>query len=801
MNLGKPALWISIASALLVVAFVVWDSKKASPGPISAVHQHDPKLANEDCAACHGSNAGEMNAACGACHADVTQQLAKKSGFHGTLTADASRCGTCHPEHHGAEFQIVNAASFAAAGVPDRNAFRHEKLAFALVGKHLELTCKKCHEHADDVLLAKGCKRFLGKDQKCASCHEDPHKGKLPDCASCHGQEVEFKKVPGFKHPAEFPLTGSHAKSACVDCHAKDSAFAFESAGVFASSGKLSHPSRTCQDCHASPHAEPFLAAVANSLAVKNGAQCETCHSTQDASFHGFDSKMTKAMHALTGFALDAPHAELRCAQCHAANEKLQAAPAGSDATVAFRALHPGRKANDCKACHADVHGGQFDAGRFAGQTCNACHSPLAFKPPSFDVQSHEQTSFPLTGSHQAVACASCHTQPTPKAPRVFHGTVSDCASCHTDAHQGFFERPNTPVALRGETGCARCHTTDTFGDMRTKPFDHKLWTGFALENKHATAKCESCHPATANADATGRTFGRVADVFHGSPDKCVTCHADAHRGAFDGPKFPDQVDGAKDCARCHTTASFTAAADTFDHKHWTNFALTGAHAKESCQSCHATHATKDDRGRRFGFANERFPNGVDRCSKCHADPHAGEFDRPGMPVIFEGKDSCERCHTTETFAAAAKDFDHQRWTAYGLDGAHARVSCEKCHAPSAQPDDKDRRFGRALGTDCASCHADTHVGQFAVEGRTNCARCHSTATTFKDLRFDHQRDSRFKLDATHVKLDCNACHVPNPLPDGGSATRYKPLGTVCGDCHDPRAPIGRVHGGSGSKP
>jgi hypothetical protein len=31
------------------------------------------------------------------------------------------------------------------------------------------------------------------------------------------------------------------------------------------------------------------------------------------------------------------------------------------------------------------------------------------------------------------------------------------------------------------------------------------------------------------------------------------------------------------------------------------------------------------------------------------------------------------------------------------------------------------------------------------------------------------------------------SCHIPWPLPDGGEAVRYRPLGTTCADCHGNR--------------
>jgi hypothetical protein len=775
-----PAVPLGIASALLVVAFVVWDSGRISPGALSAVHARSAGIDEQDCEVCHGDGDTPMSAACGACHAEVAQQIEARTGFHGTMAADPAKCGACHGEHHGADVQLSGPRAFALAGVPDRDAYEHENLGFALSGAHVDLACKRCHEHADDVLLAKGCPRFGGEEQRCAACHEDPHAGKLQDCAACHGQEEPFAKVARFVHPASFALTGAHAKPGCLACHPKGSEWAVEASGIAGGQAATLREARTCEQCHASPHETSFLARVAASVASKSGAECAACHPTAGPSFTGADASMSAEMHALTGFALEPPHAEATCAQCHTPGALLPPPPPGSDAIAAFHALHPGRSAEDCKACHVDPHGGQFELGFFAGENCLACHAALAFTPPAFDVVAHAATAFPLTGSHEAVACGSCHAKAHADEPRLFHGTPSECAACHADAHRGSFD------AVAGEPGaggCERCHTTASF-DALAQPFDHARWTGFALAGKHAQAECASCHPSSAAPDATGRTFGRVSAVFRGPPQACSTCHADVHGGAFARAPQP-AVPAADSCARCHTEQGFDRARDGFDHASWTAFVLTGAHARTSCESCHVPRERPDEHGRRFGLVAESFPGNVADCRTCHVDPHGSRFDRAGMPAEIGGQRGCLRCHTTESFEAAATSFDHARWTGFALEGAHARVDCASCHAP--RPGAEDAGFAPARGTSCQACHEDPHVGQFAKSGATDCARCHTVDTTFERVRFDHQRDSRFPLDKTHAKLECSSCHLPTPVGDGRTAVRYKPLGTDCGDCHDVR--------------
>ena len=138
--------------------------------------------------------------------------------------------------------------------------------------------------------------------------------------------------------------------------------------------------------------------------------------------------------------------------------------------------------------------------------------------------------------------------------------------------------------------------------------------------------------------------------------------------------------------------------------------------------------------------------------------------------------------------------FDHALWTNEILTGKHATASCNDCHR-------REKPRGRAPAPfkpaprECAACHADPHAGQFATDapvdgkaagGKTDCARCHKNNDSFKPAVFDHQKDSRFPLDADHAKLDCTACHKPVDV-GGRAVVRYKPLGTKCADCHDPR--------------
>jgi hypothetical protein len=782
----KKASWLlGAASAALVVVLVLWDSGRVSPGPISRVHALSSALDNDDCEACHGDGPGEMAQACGACHADTMADISAKSGLHGGL-ADATSCQRCHGEHHGLDHPLVSDLSFALAGIADRARYAHEGLAYALTGAHADLACARCHPHADAVLLEKGQKRFDGLVQDCASCHADPHGGKLPDCASCHGQERPFAEVAMFEHTSKFPLEGVHAGQSCQDCHPKDTAHAIE--GYAAGAGTT----RGCIDCHAQPHAADFLGLADLGDRAAVDATCGACHGLSQGSFASAAARLTPAQHERSGFALSKPHDQLECAQCHAADAATvlvadrQAPPSPSSAPDArgrsttrassadqalalelYRASHPERAMDDCTACHADPHAGQFADAPGGATNCLACHDRHAFTPHSYDLADHARSRFALEGAHARASCESCHRK-AGEGPRAFRGVDQTCSACHSDAHAGFF-------AARGEADCKSCHDTHDFAQVAD--FDHARSTGFALDGRHATASCEACHHPRATPDEHGRVFGRIE--VHGAPQDCASCHADAHHG-----KLAD-ARGATDCARCHDSFGFDRIDARFDHARDAKHPLLGAHAALACATCHPTQP-RDERGRAFGFAKPLDAGTpLSDCRACHADPHDGAFDSARTPSTIDGRDGCQRCHTDESWSPVrVGSFDHGAFTGFALDGAHAQASCASCHARLETPSADGRQYAKVQGVDCASCHADVHLGQFAQGGKTDCARCHSTAPGFEADRFDHAAHSRFALDERHAKLSCDACHRPATTVGGRVATRYKPLGTTCADCH-----------------
>lgn len=674
MNVRRLGFWIASCSLALVLLIGVVDVQRTSPGPVTSVHAQLEKLEGGNaCSQCHGGWFSDMRSSCLECHAPIAEQIESRTGLHGSqLKAITERCATCHSEHHGASFAIVNDQSFALAGAKSRADFDHALIGWEMSGAHLEPACSKCHENADVAVLAEGQSRFLGKRQDCASCHEDPHEGRMRvSCVSCHGQE-KWDGLHSEGHDERLPLIGGHGDVSCRTCHEKDSARSLEALGEAA----IKPRPRECADCHESPHVESFTRAAAFALGKSERAGCVVCHAAEHDLFRDERLDLSAEQHAGSGFSLGAPHAELECAQCH------------DPELASFAERYPGRGQDQCSACHADPHEGQFASGPFSSGDCIACHSRQHFDPHEFDLEKHALTALRLEGAHAKAECAECHHDPQPERARQFRGTPDQCVQCHEDAHDAFFAEKLARVPPSPPNGdCARCHDAERFSNADAG-FDHANWTGFAVLGAHAQASCEACHPRAETADETGRTFGRVAEHF-GEFESCATCHDDPHGGDFDRPRHPKRFRDATSCARCHDTSSFRSLPFGFDHGLWTRFGLEGGHEGLSCSDCHAPLRKPDELGRTWARAAGT------SCADCHDDPHAGQFE-------VAGEADCARCHTSSHDSML--HFDHETDARFALGAAHRKLDCSACHHVEERAGLEFVRY-RPLGTRCVDCH------------------------------------------------------------------------------------------------
>lgn len=655
--------------------------------------------------------------------------------------------------------------------------FTHDKFAFKLTGRHVEVACEKCHVNAHTLI------EFRTQAQNCSSCHgkDDPHGGSLGnDCASCHSPEG-WKNVSFDHNRAAFKLTASHVNVACANCHRngmfkgtpaacfschqqddrhngelgtecaschkpttwKDVSFD-HSRTVFPLTGK--HADLECMNCHKNG---TFTNTPVNCASChvdvhsgQMGSDCAGCHNPTSWTDVNFD-------HGKSGFPLNGDHKSVSCKSCH------------------VNGIYKGTPKN-CYACHAsiDAHKGQF------GTDCGSCHTPNGWKNVSFN---HSKTGFQLNGKHTSVQCSACHVN------NIFRGTPKNCFACHAakDAHNGQFG-----------TDCSSCHSPSGWKNVT---FDHGK-TAFPLMGGHAKVQCTSCH---------------INNVYKGTAKNCYACHAskEPHGGQF-----------GTDCASCHTPSGWKNA--TFDHGK-TSFPLTGGHTAVQCKACHGNgvfkgtprdcftcHASKDAhngqfgtvcstchnttgwKGATFNHGNTAFPlagshanvackschaNNVYKgtpknCYACHAakDKHNGQF----------GTD-CGACHKPTKWSDV--NFNHNN-TNFPLSGRHTGVQCQACHLNGVY---------KGTPTNCYACHAskDKHNGQFG----TNCGSCHNPGG-WGNVTFDHNATA-FPLAGKHSSLSCTKCHSNGVY--SGTPTQCIAChadkdehkgenGTDCGACHTP---------------
>jgi len=366
---------------------------------------------------------------------------------------DESACSVCHDDPHGGQFRRGRFAGQECTACHAREAFAphtfdleaHAETAFALEDSHATTDCAECHVEPP------GRPRiFRGTPGTCEQCHEDAHQGSFDEplaaleapraqgtCSECH-LATSFADVPrgdlGQQHdpgrgPEEafagrpfvherwtgLPLRGAHVQTDCETCHPR-SELSDDHGRRFGRVEEHFGAVDGCTTCHQDPHEGGFdVRAVPRRHKGETG--CLRCHveSSFRALPHGFDHELW------TDFELDGAHETADCSACHTPLER----PDELGRTWARAA------GDDCGACHAEPHAGQFDV---AGVTdCSRCHhSAEGWDVLRFDHDHHSR--FPLGESHAQVACNSCHIawelEDGMKIVR-YRPLDVDCASCH----------------------------------------------------------------------------------------------------------------------------------------------------------------------------------------------------------------------------------------------------------------------------------------------------------------------------------------------------------------------------------
>ena len=454
--------------------------------------------------------------------------------------------------------------------------------------------CLACHkEVAADIGARRGFHgRLAGiESAQCKACHSE-HLGRAGDIIKLSREQFDHRLT-------DFALEGAHASVTCEACHRE---------------GKLYREAPAdCHSCHQKQ--EPHQG--------KLGKECGKCHDAVAWRRVTYDHDKTK-------YPLRHKHIEVACVQCHFGN-RYQGTPQQCVSCHSPDDVHRGERGTNCGECHTtsgwktakfdhaketgfaligvhariacqDCHrsgrledplptdcygchrGEDSHAGRL-GKECGTCHDNDKWHPATFDHT--RDTKWPLEGRHNEVDCHACHTAAT-----ATQKLATDCHGCHraSDVHAG-----------KLGTACEECHSVA--GWRSEVRFDHDL-TDFPLVGLHVAVPCEQCH---------------ITPAYKDVGTECDACHKkdDVHKGGL-----------GKDCNRCHSPNGWRIWE--FDHGKETDFALTGAHSKLACASCHKEPAeeVKLDMS----------------CVSCHAqdDVHLGQYGR-----------QCQRCHSTVTFKGA----------------------------------------------------------------------------------------------------------------------------------------------------
>ncbi len=627
---------------------------------------------------------GDLNIACMRCHTTTSWTTVRSpmlfdhdsTGFalrdqHKSVPCDqchknlvfaktSTRCQSCHQDVHRGELGALcerchNTQSWL---VPDMRQ-RHSQTRFTLLGAHMTAPCQACHTNEQKF-------EFVNIPVDCYGCHRSdydatsapPHRasGLGTNCIECHSPNA-LAWPANFDHASTgFALVGVHASTPCVQCHTGGGAF--------------KKVSTQCDICH---HAAFMAATNPNHVAGHFSSNCQTCHNSVSWQTGTFD-------HASAGFPLTGGHAAPKCDDCHKGNYNATSTA--------------------CVTCHQPDYSAAKNPPHTGFSTdCTSCHTIQAWQPAQFD---HSKSSFPLTGAHASVPCATCHVN------NNFVSVSTACVGCH----QQDFTNASTPPHSSGgfSTDCTTCHNTTAW---QPSVFNHST-TRFPLTGAHTTVTpCTKCHTVSPwSAQATA----------------CVNCH----QADFTAANNPPHTGFATDCTTCHTTTAWQPAS--FDHSK-SAFPLTGAHASVPCASCHA---------------NNNFASTPTTCVGCHQQ----NFNTASNPPHSTGGFStdCTTCHNTTAWQPST--FNHST-TKFPLTGAHATVTpCTSCHKVTPWS---------AQSVACVNCHqADfTAANNPPHTGfSTDCTTCHTT-TAWQPASFDHSKSS-FPLTGAHVSVPCASCHVNN---------------------------------------
>ena len=569
----------------------------------------------------------------------------------------------------------------------------------------------------------------------CTLCHDLGAKVSDKKCLDCH-KDIQslINKKDGYH------ANSSVVKKDCFECHSDhhgrnfdmirfdEDAFNHDLTG-YELEGK--HEEVDCRKCHISENIKDRELKKRKNTFLGLDETCLSCHDDVHQKTLTNDCMACHTMeafkpasnfdHDTADYKLEGEHLNVDCIECHQITTRN-----GKDFQI-FKDI----PFNDCISCHEDPHNEQLP-----GQ-CSQCHTEASFTAfaglENFD---HNSTNFTLKGSHQTTDCFECHAE-TNNPLTVFQDksriSENSCVSCHTDVHNGEYGNE-----------CVKCHRETSFLSLRSMDFFDHTVTDYPLEGKHVEVDCRQCHE---------KRFSTPIDFA-----ACKNRHDDYHRGEF------RENDVSPDCVECHSLENgFDYSLYTLEQHQTTSFPLEGAHNATPCFACHVSE--KEDRW--------SFRNLGTECIDCHQDIHEGFISEKYYP-----NNECKICHINEAWTLI--NFDHSL-TEWPLEGKHTEVDCRECHFVMSDNNTTFKQTFNKLGGQCITCHENIHDDTFAIEGVTDCTRCHITDSWFPK-RFNHNRTS-FPLEGEHAKIACSACHEV-ASENGETEVIYKLGKFKCIDCH-----------------
>jgi hypothetical protein len=447
---------------------------------------HIPYLSGTDCSSCHKTTTyaagtfGPMN---------MTQA---------THAFVATTCSTCHGT-------ATVAFSMGAA-----NPGLQLRPADHTTGTMLTGDCSGCHTTANwnSGTLPANHMPNPG-NQACATCHTAApanyttlasnailHTGIASSCITCHGAPNVAKPVfaTNFSPKAASGLSPPHIPSAATPCESCHTATVFTAfSGTTMSSAK---------------HAL---------LLTDTGGTCDQCHDATTLAFYG----VSNLQHRPNGH-----HVGQDCNGCHGTNNwsnaqvrKTAAAPATTKTTVGIVANTGlvGRSVNSGLLSQSGVQlRGGLVAGGIAGSAALATGSTGATSMPGITRVSHAGVVANCFSCHNGVlatgkgplhiasnnTCENCHTTLAWMPAHFDHrGVTATCVSCHNGV-----TAPGKPTRhIQTNQDCSACH-----GSI--------AWAPANFNHLGINATCQSCHNGVA---ATAKQIGHIPTTLD-----CGSCHS-----------------------------------------------------------------------------------------------------------------------------------------------------------------------------------------------------------------------------------------------------------------------------------